>query len=85
MWCIPGTFIFNLLGGALFGIKLGFFMCVLMNSLGGFSCYMLSKIFCSDLVHTKLKEKLEGLSKTVRTFTLIRGRWMSIRTICSSI
>ncbi len=71
VWCIPGTFIFNLLGGALFGIKLGFVMCILMNSLGGFSCYMLSKIFCSDLVHTKLKEKLEGLNKTVRTLPLI--------------
>jgi len=36
-----------------------------MNASGGFICYMLSKIFCSDLVHTKLKEKLDGLNKTV--------------------
>lgn len=59
-------------------------MCIFMNSLGGFSCYMLSKIFCSDLVHTKLKEKLEGLNKTVRSANFMRGRWMSTRTICSS-
>ncbi|EGR28718.1 snare associated golgi, putative [Ichthyophthirius multifiliis] len=27
-WCIPGTFVFNLLGGALFGIQVGFPVCL---------------------------------------------------------
>ncbi len=66
VWCIPGTFIFNLLGGALFGIKTGFILCVLMNSSGGFTCYLISKMCCSDLVHNKLKEKFDSISKTVR-------------------
>ena len=30
-WCIPGTFIFNLLGGALFGTYTGFALCVVVN------------------------------------------------------
>lgn len=32
-WCIPGTIIFNLFGGAVFGIKLGFILCLIVRLL----------------------------------------------------
>ena len=82
VWCIPGTFIFNLLGGALFGIKTGFVLCVLMNSSGGFTCYLISKMFCNDLVHNKLKEKFDSISKTVKIFqSLTQFRLRNTKTI----
>ena len=30
-WCIPGTLLFNLFGGAIFGLKLGFILCLTVN------------------------------------------------------
>ena len=30
-WCIPGTLLFNLFGGAVFGLKLGFILCLLVS------------------------------------------------------
>jgi hypothetical protein len=37
-----------------------------MNTIGGFTCYLISKLFLGDVVHNKLKEKFEGLSSKVR-------------------
>lgn len=36
-----------------------------MNTVGGFTCYLISKLFLSDVVHGKLKDKFEALSATV--------------------
>jgi hypothetical protein len=33
-----------------------------MNSIGGFTCYLISRWFLSDIVHGKLKDKIETLS-----------------------
>eukprot|EP01016_Furgasonia_blochmanni_P043166 TRINITY_DN5819_c0_g1_i10.p1 TRINITY_DN5819_c0_g1~~TRINITY_DN5819_c0_g1_i10.p1 ORF type:complete len:259 (-),score=27.86 TRINITY_DN5819_c0_g1_i10:63-839(-) len=57
-WCIPGTFFFNLLGGALFGIWVGFPVCLACNTLGAFFCYNLSRFFAGDLIHRKLGPQL---------------------------
>ncbi len=32
-WCIPGTFFFNLFGGAIFGIGLGWPLCLFVSSI----------------------------------------------------
>jgi hypothetical protein len=57
-----------------------------MNSSGGFTCYLISKMFCSDLVYNKLKEKFDSISKTVKIFCgLTRYRLKSTKTICSFI
>ena len=32
-WCIPGTVFFNLLGGAIFGMKIGFPICLFVCKL----------------------------------------------------
>jgi uncharacterized membrane protein YdjX (TVP38/TMEM64 family) len=42
-FAIPGTVFFNLLGGALFGITLGFPLCLLYNTLGSVFMFVLSK------------------------------------------
>lgn len=42
-FAIPGTVFFNLLGGALFGITLGFPLCLAYNTLGSVFMYLLSK------------------------------------------
>ena len=31
VWCIPGTVLFNLLGGAVFGVTKGTVICLLVN------------------------------------------------------
>ncbi len=49
-WCIPGTFIFNLLGGALFGTKVGFPVCLFYNTFGAFICFNISKYFASEII-----------------------------------
>ena len=39
-----------------------------MNTIGGFTCYMISKMFLDDIVHSKLKDRFEDISKTVRNY-----------------
>ena len=36
-----------------------------MNTFGGFTCYLISKMCLGDIVHSKLKEKFEQLSVRV--------------------
>jgi len=60
-WCIPGTFVFNLLGGALFGLTVGFPLCVLCNVLGAVNCYLISKYF--------LKDTVDNFSKSVTNYS----------------
>jgi len=49
-WCIPGTFMFNLLGGALFGLTVGFPLCVLCNTIGALNAFLISKYFFKDSI-----------------------------------
>lgn len=37
-----------------------------MNTVGGFTCYLISKLFLSDIVHNKLRDKFEALSERVK-------------------
>jgi len=60
-WCIPGTFLFNLLGGALFGMEAGFILCVLCNTIGALNAYLLSKFFLKDVVMTKFADQITVL------------------------
>jgi uncharacterized membrane protein YdjX (TVP38/TMEM64 family) len=64
-WCIPGTFAFNLLGGALFGIWVGFPVCLACNVLGATFAYLLSKIFLKDLLISRFKNQFESIRSTV--------------------
>jgi len=65
-WCIPGTFLFNLLGGALFGMEVGFPLCILCNTLGALNAYLLSKFFLKDVIMTKFPDKVKLLKAKVQ-------------------
>jgi uncharacterized membrane protein YdjX (TVP38/TMEM64 family) len=65
-WCIPGTFMFNLLGGALFGMEVGFPLCILCNTLGALNAFLLSKFFLKDVVMTKFSDKVKMLKAKIQ-------------------
>ncbi|EQC38684.1 hypothetical protein SDRG_04380 [Saprolegnia diclina VS20] len=60
-WAIPGTVFVNLLGGALFGLLLGFPLCLFYNTLGSCFMYGLSRQFGGALVRRHFPAKLEQL------------------------
>ncbi|KRX02047.1 hypothetical protein PPERSA_07692 [Pseudocohnilembus persalinus] len=64
-FCVPGTFIFNLLGGAFFGVKVGFIVCVLCNTFGAYFCFLLSKYFGKEIIETKLQKQVAFMKKQV--------------------
>ena len=36
-----------------------------MNTVGGFICYLISKMFLGEIVHNNLRDKFEGISSKV--------------------
>lgn len=49
-WAIPGTIAFNLLGGALFGMYIGYPLCLIYNTFGSCLLFSLSKFFGKRIV-----------------------------------
>ncbi|OQR84655.1 SNARE associated Golgi protein [Thraustotheca clavata] len=64
-WAIPGTVFINLLGGALFGLTLGFPLCLCYNTLGSCFMYGLSRQFGGALVKRHFPAKLEQLHQMI--------------------
>lgn len=64
-FAIPGTVFFNLLGGALFGMTLGFPLCLAYNTLGSVFMYMLSKYCGRRAVLHLFPRKLATLRELV--------------------
>ena len=65
-WCIPGTFMFNLLSGSLFGTLQAWMFCVVLNTLGGYTCFWISKHFGQEIVaHDFIRSKTEKLSQLI--------------------
>ncbi|EEY61510.1 SNARE associated Golgi protein, putative [Phytophthora infestans T30-4] len=60
-FAIPGTVFFNLLGGALFGVTLGFPMCLVYNTLGSVFMFLLSRRFGRRVVTCFFPQKLDTL------------------------
>lgn len=60
-FAIPGTVFFNLLGGALFGVTLGFPLCLAYNTLGSVFMFLLSRHFGRRVVTNFFPKKLEAL------------------------
>jgi len=63
-WCIPGTFLFNLLGGALFGMYVGFPICLACNTIGALCAFMLSKYFLGEALE-KIMKKRKNVEQTI--------------------
>ncbi|KAF0687927.1 Aste57867_20419 [Aphanomyces stellatus] len=57
-WAIPGTVFVNLLGGALFGLLVGFPLCLFYNTLGSCFMYGLSYRYGGKLVQKYLAARL---------------------------
>ncbi|RHY61349.1 hypothetical protein DYB30_000136 [Aphanomyces astaci] len=64
-WAIPGTIFVNLLGGALFGLLVGFPLCLLYNTLGSCFMYGLSARFGGKLVQKHLSTRLQQMRVTI--------------------
>ncbi|KAG7375411.1 Transmembrane protein 41A [Phytophthora pseudosyringae] len=60
-FAIPGTVFFNLLGGALFGVTLGFPLCLAYNTLGSVLMFLLSRRFGRRVVTRFFPRKLDSL------------------------
>uniref|UniRef100_H3GE05 VTT domain-containing protein n=1 Tax=Phytophthora ramorum TaxID=164328 RepID=H3GE05_PHYRM len=60
-FAIPGTVFFNLLGGALFGVTLGFPLCLAYNTLGSVFMFLLSRHFGRRVVTHLFPRKLATL------------------------
>ncbi|GMF66659.1 unnamed protein product [Phytophthora fragariaefolia] len=60
-FAIPGTVFFNLLGGALFGVALGFPLCLAYNTLGSVFMFLLSRRFGRRVVTHAFPRKLAAL------------------------
>jgi uncharacterized membrane protein YdjX (TVP38/TMEM64 family) len=60
-FAIPGTVFFNLLGGALFGVTLGFPLCLAYNTLGSVLMFLLSRHFGRRVVTRFFPRKLDAL------------------------
>jgi len=63
---LPGSPLFNLLGGALFGVPVGFAVCLLCTSLGTALCYLFYNTFGGPLVRRLFLEQLARLDDGVR-------------------
>lgn len=56
-WWIPGTFMFNLLSGSLFGSIEAWVYWVFLNTIGGYSWFLISKHFGAELVESEYIQK----------------------------
>jgi len=61
-FAIPGTIFCNLLGGALFGMYVGYPLCLIYNMFGATCLYLLSRYFGRRLVQRYLALRLEQFS-----------------------
>ncbi|CAI5742467.1 unnamed protein product [Peronospora destructor] len=62
-FAIPGTVFFNLLGGALFGVTLGFPLCLVYNTLGSVFMFLLSRHLGRRVVTRFFPHKLDMLRR----------------------
>jgi len=63
---LPGSPLFNLLGGALFGVPVGFIVCMACTSIGTALCYVFFQTFGGPVVRWLLLEQLVRLDEAVR-------------------
>lgn len=63
---LPGSPLFNLLGGALFGVPVGFVVCLACTSLGTALCYFFFNVFGGPVVRWLFLEQLVRLDSAVQ-------------------
>ena len=60
-FAIPGTIFFNLSGGALYGLRLGFPLCLFYNATGSCCLYLVSYYLGGNLVDRFFKQRVEKM------------------------
>jgi len=65
-FAIPGSVFMNLLGGALFGVKVAFPICSLLTACGATLCYLLSLMFGRSILKHMFPSKLASVEEKVR-------------------
>ncbi|CAG7732179.1 unnamed protein product [Allacma fusca] len=63
-FAIPGSFLLNLLSGALYGLK-GFPLVSFLSAVGATHCYILSKYFGRDTLKTYFPDRIQYFNKLV--------------------
>lgn len=65
-FAIPGTVFLNVLGGALFGVLVGFPLCCFLTAVGASCCYMLSSTCGRDVVQKYFPNQLKNFQEKVQ-------------------
>lgn len=68
-FAIPGSIFLNLLGGALFGLWVGFPLCVMYNTIGSVAMYLLSYKFGEKIVSRFCNNRLMQLKAMIDSHT----------------
>lgn len=66
-FAIPGTVFLNVLGGALFGVFVGFPLCCLLAAIGASCCYLLSSACGRGVVEKFFPNQLKNFQEKVQT------------------
>ncbi|XP_066992940.1 transmembrane protein 41A-A isoform X2 [Anabrus simplex] len=67
---IPGSALLNILGGALFGLFVGFPLCCFLTAIGASCCFLLSRHFGKELLEKYFPQKVEKNSHQLIYFLL---------------
>ncbi|XP_034240775.1 transmembrane protein 41A-like [Thrips palmi] len=65
-FAIPGTVFLNVLGGALFGVVVGFPLCCFLTATGASCCYLLSAACGQDIVQKYFPNQLKNFQDKVQ-------------------
>ncbi|KAI1728065.1 SNARE associated golgi protein domain-containing protein [Ditylenchus destructor] len=64
-FAIPGSFVLNIIAGAVFGMWTGFLMCCALTTCGSSLCYMFSELFSREYVLYYFGERITYLQQKV--------------------
>jgi len=64
-FAIPGSFMINILGGAIFGVTIGFPLVCLLTAFGATCCYLLSNFFAKDYILKHFSEKITAIQSQI--------------------
>jgi uncharacterized membrane protein YdjX (TVP38/TMEM64 family) len=74
-FAIPGTIVFNLLGGALFGMRIGYPLCLVYNTIGSCFLFLISRRWGSALVQKYKPNEIAAFKARLAATTSTRELW----------
>ncbi|KAF7636601.1 hypothetical protein Mgra_00003997 [Meloidogyne graminicola] len=64
-FAIPGSFLMNIIAGAIYGLPIGFLLCSVLTTIGSTLCYLFSELFSREYVLYYFGEKINYLQRKV--------------------